>query len=150
MQATFNDYKSSSEILGAETLAELFSQLPSVSNEEVLGIWTGGCFNAGHPGEAMLTALSWRGKRFASTEDVNPLLVTGEGDALAVNDSMGAARLRQVEHAGTVSAAMIYDTQAIMDYFRKVDDNTLMGVMDSKGHPPMYFWLERSNASVAD
>jgi len=39
---------------------------------------------------------------------------------------------------------MIYDHLPIMDLFRKVDDNTLLGVMDLKGmQQPFFFVLYR-------
>ena len=51
------------------------------------------------------------------------------------------ARLRMMEHRGVVTAAMIYDRQPIMDSFRRVDDNTLLGVMDYRELPEPYFFL---------
>jgi len=54
------------------------------------------------------------------------------------------ARLRMMEHRGKVSATMIYDHLPIHDVFRKVDENTLMGLMDYKGSAdPFFFILER-------
>ena len=43
------------------------------------------------------------------------------------------ARLREISYRGTVTAAMIYDDLAIIDIFRKIDDTTVLGVMDLKG-----------------
>lgn len=43
------------------------------------------------------------------------------------------ARLRQVVYRGIISAAMIYDNLAIIDIFRKIDNDTVLGVMDLKG-----------------
>ncbi|EDX86665.1 hypothetical protein S7335_4370 [Synechococcus sp. PCC 7335] len=54
------------------------------------------------------------------------------------------ARLRMMEYRGKVSATMIYDYLPIHDVFRKVDDNTLLGLMDYKGlSDPFFFVLER-------
>lgn len=54
------------------------------------------------------------------------------------------ARLRMVEHRGKVSAAMVYDEKAIIDSFRKVDENTLLGYMDSRDlSEPFFFVLTR-------
>ncbi|MGB1581895.1 MAG: DUF4334 domain-containing protein [Nevskiales bacterium] len=54
------------------------------------------------------------------------------------------ARLRMTEYRGKLSATMVYDNLPINDVFRKVDDNTLLGVMDLKGMPqPYYFVLRR-------
>jgi hypothetical protein len=54
------------------------------------------------------------------------------------------ARLRQVEHRGVVSAAMIYDDLPIIDHFRTVDADTLLGLMDLRGmDQPFFFVLRR-------
>lgn len=56
------------------------------------------------------------------------------------------ARLRMMEYRGKVSATMIYDYLPINDSFRKVDDNTVLGVMDFKNLPqPFFFVLRRSS-----
>ncbi|WP_246369574.1 DUF4334 domain-containing protein [Saccharibacillus deserti] len=57
-----------------------------------------------------------------------------------------AARLRQIEYRGKVSAAMVYDHKDIIDMFRKVDPDTLFAVMDIKtidSGKSYFFVLER-------
>ena len=56
------------------------------------------------------------------------------------------ARLREIRYRGGVTAAMIYDDLAIIDIFRKIDDTTVLGVMDLKGkmgEKGYFFLLER-------
>lgn len=54
------------------------------------------------------------------------------------------ARLRLTEYRGKVSATMIYDDLPINDVFRKVDANTVLGIMDLKGvEQPFFFILRR-------
>ncbi|MGK7899278.1 MAG: DUF4334 domain-containing protein [Xenococcus sp. (in: cyanobacteria)] len=54
------------------------------------------------------------------------------------------ARLRMMEYRGKVTATMIYDYLPINDSFRKVDDNTVLGIMDYKNSPqPFFFILKR-------
>ncbi|WP_142848617.1 DUF4334 domain-containing protein [Telmatospirillum sp. J64-1] len=54
------------------------------------------------------------------------------------------ARLRMMEHRGVVTAAMIYDDLPICDLFRRIDRNTLLGVMDLRGmERPFFFTLRR-------
>lgn len=54
------------------------------------------------------------------------------------------ARLRMMEYRQQVSATMIYDELPIQDTFRKVDQNTVLGVMDFKAVPqPFFFMLKR-------
>ena len=54
------------------------------------------------------------------------------------------ARLRMIEYRGKLSATMVYDHQPINDVFRKIDDNTVMGLMDAKNmNKPFFFILKR-------
>jgi hypothetical protein len=53
------------------------------------------------------------------------------------------ARLRMIEDRGCLTAAMIYDQLPIIDVFRKVDGDTVMGRMDERGQRPAYFLLTR-------
>ncbi|GAB4531202.1 MAG: DUF4334 domain-containing protein [Pleurocapsa sp.] len=54
------------------------------------------------------------------------------------------ARLRMMDYRGKVSATMIYDYLPINDSFRKVDDDTVLGIMDYKNSPqPFFFVLKR-------
>lgn len=54
------------------------------------------------------------------------------------------ARLRMMEYRGKFSATMIYDYLPINDSFRKIDNNTLLGLMDYKESPqPFFFILKR-------
>lgn len=65
---------------------------------------------------------------------VRPLLTTGRTHA----------RLMAVAHRGVVSAAMVYDRLPVVDHFRRVDERTVLGVMDVGGDPrPYVFALER-------
>ena len=54
------------------------------------------------------------------------------------------ARLRMVEHRGVVTATMTYDALPVNDHFRRVDDDTLLAVMDLRGSPPFLFLLRRA------
>lgn len=56
------------------------------------------------------------------------------------------SRLRMVEHQGVVTAAMIYDDLPVCDVFRRVDGDTLVGLMDSRGmRRPFFFVLRRES-----
>jgi hypothetical protein len=59
-----------------------------------------------------------------------------------------AARLRQVEYRGQVTATMIYDALPICDHFRAVDEDTVVGAMDYRKSPqPFMFVLRRVTGS---
>jgi hypothetical protein len=54
------------------------------------------------------------------------------------------ARLRTVEHRGVTTAAMVYDALPIIDVFRRVGPDVVIGAMDMRGLPaPFFFLLER-------
>jgi hypothetical protein len=60
------------------------------------------------------------------------------------------ARLRALEYRGVVTAAMIYDALPIIDVFRRVDDDMVLGFMDMRGLPdPFFFLLERDEPPVS-
>jgi hypothetical protein len=59
------------------------------------------------------------------------------------------ARLRTVQHRGVDTAAMIYDSLPIIDYFRRVGDDVLLGAMDMRGlAAPFFFVLDRDGAET--
>lgn len=121
----------------------------------------------------MLEALGWYGKRFDDAESVHPLLFGERGqydldsrwlllgltrmaapgavlravfDAVMplLTTSAPRARLRRVEHRGVMTAAMVYDYLPIIDIFKRVDDSTVLGLMDQRGvQPPLFFVLQR-------
>ncbi|WP_151736327.1 DUF4334 domain-containing protein ['Paenibacillus yunnanensis' Narsing Rao et al. 2020] len=60
------------------------------------------------------------------------------------------ARLRFIQYRGKLGAAMVYDRQPIIDHFRRIDGDTLLGVMDIKGEsgPRYFFVLERETKEI--
>lgn len=56
------------------------------------------------------------------------------------------ARLRVICYRGRRSAAMVYDEVPIVDVFRRVDGDTVMGLMDCEWmEPPFFFVLQRGS-----
>jgi hypothetical protein len=64
---------------------------------------------------------------------VRPLLRTGRPQA----------RLRRLEHRGVLTAALVYDRLPVIDAFRRVSADTLLGLMDMRGLAPFPFVLRR-------
>lgn len=126
----------SGQAYSAEQLMPLFEQLEPVSIEFMLGTWKGGKFDGGSEPDP----INWYGKRFNSASDVEPLLVHGADGGIATYEALGRAQLREIRYAGKVSAALIYDKQPIMDYFRKVNDDLVIGLGDIKGKPTDFFF----------
>ncbi|HIH2744782.1 TPA: DUF4334 domain-containing protein [Burkholderia lata] len=128
----FEKFKSA-ERLSDEVLLEFYDSLPPVSIEEALGRWKGGDFQTGHWGNATLAEMKWYGKWYRSKLDAVPLVCYDEQGRLFSNQTMrGEASLWQIEFRGKVSTTMVYDGVPIFDHLRKVDDNTLFGIMDGK------------------
>ncbi|WP_369135700.1 DUF4334 domain-containing protein [Modestobacter sp. I12A-02662] len=58
------------------------------------------------------------------------------------------ARARLVEHRGVLTAALVYDRLPVIDVFRRVTADTLLGEMDLRGQPaPYFFTLHRAPAA---
>ena len=147
----FDAFRSAPSAVPAE-LDALWADLQTVTVEEMLGCWRGGDFSTGHPASGMLISLKWHGKRFGSVRDGHPLICVGEDGELYSNTEAAAgghSSLWEVGFRGEVTATMVYDAMAIFDHFKKVDDDTIMGIMNGKlepyfGVPDLYyFWLER-------
>ncbi|WP_198020161.1 DUF4334 domain-containing protein [Nocardioides sp. J54] len=133
-------------------LEALWAGLATVTVEEVLGSWRGGDFATGHVASRVLQKVRWHGKRFDGPLAAVPLVCRGEDGELYSNTEAaggGEASLWEVAFRGEVTASMVYDRLPVVDHFKKVDDDTLMGVMNGKLEAafgvtdPYYFWLER-------
>ena len=90
----------------------------------------------------------WFGKIFNSVDDVEPIVCFDDGNLFSNNElSRGGASLWDVEFRGEVTATMVYDGQPVLDHLKRVDENTLMGIMDGKRQRVsgnyLYFLLER-------
>jgi hypothetical protein len=58
-----------------------------------------------------------------------------------------AARLRPVVHRGVPTAALVYDRLPVVDVFRAVTPDVLLGLMDARGlTDPFAFLLERERS----
>ena len=51
-----------------------------------------------------------------------------------------SAALQTASFGGVMSAAMAYDRQPILDHFRRIDENTVMGAMTIEGDSRLYFF----------
>lgn len=158
----------------AEEAIAIFDSLEPVSLEFMLGRWKGFEILTGHPIDGLLEPSGWYGKLFEDPENVHPLLIyTFQKKRLyAINPlfiplginfpktkvlryfmallkpilktKRSKARIRMVEYRGKVTGTMVYDAKAIFDHFAKIDERTMLGVMDLKGAAnPYFFVLER-------
>ncbi|SDL30480.1 DUF4334 domain-containing protein [Streptomyces indicus] len=134
-------------------LDALWADLAVVEASSLLGSWRGFALPTGHPLERVLARSRWHGKRFVALDDAKPLICRGPGGGLYSDTAAGKgeASLWNVEFRGEVTATMVYDGMAVFDHFKRVDENTLMGVMNGKPHLVLaegrhfYFGLEREH-----
>lgn len=60
--------------------------------------------------------------------------------------NISKARMRMIKYRGKITGTMVYDQKGIMDHFAKIDENTMLGVMEMKGAKKPYFYvLERDS-----
>lgn len=87
------------------------------------------------------------GMRFLRSRALSPLVL-----ALTrfLRTSRPRARLELIEYRGVKSAAMVYNDLHVFDAFKKVDDDTVLGLMVMQGEPENYiFWLRRDGSGGA-
>ncbi|MCH2016856.1 DUF4334 domain-containing protein [Acinetobacter ursingii] len=156
----FDELKAKNTFEDDSELLSFYDELPPVEVKEILSPWKGGDFNTGHWCSESLLSSRWFGKWYKSKMDAIPLLCFNDQNKLYSNKSSGEASLWEIEFRGKVSATMVYDSAPIFDHFRKVDENTLMGIMNGKsipGRPDViqngkyfYFYLERLDRLPAE
>lgn len=128
-------------------LSEIFAALTPASVEFMTGQWRGGILASGHPMDETLGKSGWHGKSVISAADVKPLIYRGADGELISYDQLGGASMWMIEYAGISTASMVYDNQPIVDHFKRVDDATVMGIMNGKeamrSGRLFYFYLVR-------
>lgn len=150
----FQQLKKQRTIANDKTIIDLFDSLEPVTCEEILSKWQGGGFDTGHWLLQVLVDMKWYGKWFLSESNAKPLVCFDESARLYSNNSLhGEASLWMMEFRGKVSATVVYDGEPMFGHFRKVDGNTLLGVVNGKtlsigkdvvqSGKHQYFYLER-------
>ncbi|EFC83625.1 DUF4334 domain-containing protein [Parafrankia sp. EUN1f] len=124
----------------AEPLLALFDELDPVPATFMYGRWRGGLLTADRELGVLLTRMKWYGRHFTDAEHADPLLCRRSDGTLYSFAGLGLARLRELSFRGKVSAAMIYDDQPMIDVFRKISENVVLGVTDTKGRPADFFF----------
>ncbi|MFW0786722.1 DUF4334 domain-containing protein [Gordonia sp. CPCC 206044] len=148
-QDRFRELRSATGLIDDAELDNVWAALETVRPEEMLGSWKGAQFVTGHPVNAMLEKARWFGKTFVSRTDVKPMICRDDEGNLYSDTKLGKgeASLWSVDFRGEVTASMVYDGQPIIDHFKKVDENTVMGIMNGKGAVVdgryLYFLLDR-------
>lgn len=135
-----------------DDLDALWATLAPATLDDLWGSWDGAELPTGHPLSRFLGAMQWVGKRFTAPLDVQPLVCRGPDGALFSNVELGRgeASAWMVAFRGEVTATMVYDGTPTFDHFKRVDERTLMGIMNGKrvlhDGRHFYFMLERAAA----
>lgn len=146
---TFTDLTGRTGQIADAELDQFWATLAPVTIDFMIGEWKGGEFHTGHRANGFMNKLNWFGKTFISATDAKPLVcLDGDGNTFSNTEAMkGEASLWMEEFRGEVTATMVYDGAPVHDHFKKVDDNTVIGVMNGKkaldNGRLLYFYLER-------
>ncbi|WP_160714794.1 DUF4334 domain-containing protein [Chitinophaga solisilvae] len=144
----FENFRNNESDLTGEQISTFFDSLPDVHTDELIGNWRGGYFHFQHNEVAkQLDAVRWFGKSIISRDHAAPLVCLDEQNNPYTYQDIGEGVLRMVQFRNGLTTALIYDQLPIIDYFRKVDSNTLLGIMEGKVYLEenefFYFFLER-------
>jgi hypothetical protein len=139
-------------------ITTLFAELPPVSMETLSGIWRAVAIPGVSPFYQVQIEKGWYGMRFTDPETVDSMLIsTSDGADIFAADVLkivaaapGAdthlsqirtqietdqpmGRLRMISYRGAISAALIYDRQPVIDYFRTIDDTAVLCAAEARG-----------------
>lgn len=136
-------------LVSDEELNGIWAELATVSPMEILGSWRGTGLNTGHSANERLRVLRWYGKTFHSPYDTEPLVCRDEQGQLYSNTkASGSASLHLLPFRAEMTATLVYHSRPILDHFKRVSDDTLMGIMVGGNEPAdgirhFYFVLQR-------
>ena len=142
---TLEIFNNQDSAISRDKLDEYFAQLTPITTDDMIGKWRGGCIKAGSPFEFLLKKtlpIHWHGKTFKNVNAVSALVMNVLGAKIAL-PFFGSAIIREIKFREKTSVSMIYNYLPIIDHFRRIDDNTLMGVMTIKDRVEVYFYLKK-------
>lgn len=152
-RAAFDDLVARTDPLSDAELDAFWATLQPTTVDFMIGEWKGGEFQTGHRANGFMNRLNWFGKTFVSPSDAKPLVcLDADGNRFSNTEAMnGEASLWAEEFRGEVVATMVYDGKPVHDHFKKVDENTVIGIMNGKGALDtssgtprfLYFYLQR-------
>jgi len=149
-----------------QKLYAFYDSLPKVLPEEMIGSWKGNSWKIGMPLDNAIKISQWHGKTFHSPTDVDAIIC--KFNFLSIVGFMGSilffpwkikgktkkyripgtkASLKQMTYRMQSSTSMTYNNLPITDHFRKIDSDTLMGIMDVKGISALefIFYIQKEN-----
>lgn len=150
---TFDAFVARTDQIADADLDAFWETLSPTTIDFMIGEWQGGEFDTGHRANGFMKRLNWFGKTFVSASDAKPLVcLNADGEKFSNTEAMnGEATLWAEEFRGEVTATMVYDGKPVHDHFKKVDAQTVVGIMNGKGALDtssgaprhLYFYLRR-------
>ncbi|MCP4051193.1 MAG: DUF4334 domain-containing protein [bacterium] len=143
----FKHIMDESGALSCKKLDQLFKDLQPITIEEMAGEWEVGFLFTEGTGSKFETFLRYLPnfnihKIFLSKNSVKAIVLSLLGFKISIPAT--TAILEVINYRNKVSPAMIYNYLPMIDYFRKVDDQTVMGIMEIKGKTSVYFYLKKT------
>jgi hypothetical protein len=122
-------------------LMALYRQLEPVAIDFMIGTWHGSLFN-GQSGDG------WWGKNMISAQHVQPLLFQRPDGSVYSNEVWGLAHLETGRFDDLSETAMlVYNDKPLYDYFRRVNDETVIGLTPAAvAKIDFFFQLTRDHA----
>jgi hypothetical protein len=135
----------------SDDITKIYDKLNSIKPIFLIGEWTSCYLETDHPDINTLKDLHWDGKNFRSVDDVDPVIVKDSNGKRVVNKNFGNAILREIIYRDVLSTSMIYNNLPILDHFRYINKNTILGAMEDigskyKNKDVLYFILKRKDA----
>lgn len=149
----------------------IFDGLPPVRTQFLIGRWRGFEIQKNHPMSGLLENSGWYGKEFNTSDNVHPLLFSVKGKVFPINPKYiplssnlyktlprskmfsaltklfktkkPKAKLKILTYRNKETTAMVYNDKPITDFFAKIDDNQVLGVMITPQIEPYFFLLKR-------
>lgn len=140
----FNKLASSKKVKKSN-LSIFYNSLESIKITQVKGTYKGGYWKTGSFFGFLLGFSKWHGKEFKSKKEVYALVHQFKKQGKLIKLFIGKATLKEKTFQNKTSTAMVYKYLPITDYFRKIDNNTLMGAMTLCGckRVVLYFYLKK-------
>jgi len=129
------------KLVDGTDVTTLFDRLQSVEPSFMLGEWEGAIIDTGFSLPSLYGEGKWAGKTFKSVDEVHPMVLYDEQRKRYWAEEYGLARLREVKFRGVVSTALIYDTMPVMDSFRRISDDEVVGAADARMNTTTLFFV---------
>jgi len=134
--------------ISRKKLDDFFADLDLITIREMIGEWRVGYLftkeGTGSRWEIFIKnfpIVRLYGKKFIDQNNVKAWIYRFFGIKFSAPGA--SAVLKEIKFRDKVSVSMIYNYLPMIDNFRKVDDDIVMGIMEVKGEVSVYFYLKR-------